>query len=60
MAIIRMTQLCHTGETLYALDTEGRVWYIRTDNGQWDLHENPTERTLLDRTEVGFKDHRHP
>lgn len=44
--MIRMSQLCFTDRTLYAIDIEGRVWYIELKTGEWALHGNPTEEDL--------------
>jgi hypothetical protein len=40
---VRMSNLCWTGTTLYAIDVQGRVWYIEMRTGTWALHGNPTK-----------------
>lgn len=41
--MVQMSSLCWTESTLYAVDVQGRVWYIEMKTGKWALHGNPTE-----------------
>lgn len=41
--MVKMMQLCMTNKTIYAVDSEGYVWYIDMRTGNWALHGNPTE-----------------
>ena len=47
--MIKITQLCMTTQTLYAVDADGYVWFVDLKTGEWCLHGNPTveDRALL-------------